>query len=165
MNMNLQKESIIYPLPTIELIQQKERAWHLNLPEDYKSFIMENNGGVPYKGIFCHKKEERLITRFLCMLAKPKENLLGWYDIDVVESQIGERLTDDLDLVGVDVLPIAEVFGGDYICLDYRLDKLNPTVSLWNHELSGESAPYTEKVCRTFTEFLKMFHENEGLQN
>ena len=43
------------------------------------------------------------VTRFLCVLKNIRETQDGWYDISVVESQIGERLTDNEDLIGVEI--------------------------------------------------------------
>lgn len=85
-----------------------------------------------------------------------KDSQLGWYDISVVISQIEERLTDNLDLIGVEVLPIAELFAGDYVCLDYRTNKNAPSVCVWSHEKSGEFEPVTYKVADTFAEFIEM---------
>ena len=54
------------------------------------------------------------MTTFLCILKNVQETQEGWYDISVVESQIGERLTDNEDLIVIEVLPIAELFAGDF---------------------------------------------------
>ena len=72
------------------------------------------------------------------------------------KSQIGERLTDNEDLIGVEVLPIAELFAGDYVCLDYRKSKEKPSICVWSHEESEDFAPVTYKVADTFSEFVEM---------
>lgn len=80
----------------------------------------------------------------------------GWYDISVVESQIGERLTDNEDLIGIEVLPIAELFVGDYVCLDFRKGIEYPSVCVWSHEESGEFDPITYRIADSFSEFIDM---------
>ena len=47
----------------------------------------------------------------------------GWYDIEVVLSDIDTRLTDDEDLTGINVIPFAVLFAGDFLCLDFREKK------------------------------------------
>ena len=42
-----QDQSIIYPLPTDALLQEREVAWRVKLPDDYKEFIKNENGLIP----------------------------------------------------------------------------------------------------------------------
>lgn len=154
--MKIQNESIVYPLPSEELLYEKERKWRLTLPVEYKAFILENNGCIPEGNSFEVNGHSYTVTRFLCILKDTKNNNNGWYDISVVESQIGERLTDNEDLIGVEVLPIAELFAGDYVCLDFRSDMEKPEVCIWDHEESGDFSPVTIKVSESFSEFLNM---------
>lgn len=60
------------------------------------------------------------------------------------------------DLIGVEVLPIAELFAGDYACLDFRENKETPTVCVWSHDNSEELAPVTYKAADSFSEFIDM---------
>jgi len=99
--MRLFKESIIYPNPDNQLLSEMENEWELKLPEDYKYFIMRYNGAEPVEKSFECNGDSYSITRFLCILDDPESSNDGWYDINVVESQIGERLTDNEDLVGI----------------------------------------------------------------
>lgn len=152
--MTIQENTVVQPLPSAELLTDKERKWRLTLPADYRDFIIKYNGGIPNEKSFECNKHNYAITRFLCILKNIQESQYGWYDISVVESQIGERLTDNEDLIGIEVLPIAELFAGDYVCLDYRENKEKPCVCVWSHEESGEFEPITYKVADTFSEFL-----------
>ena len=47
-----QNQSIIYPLPTDALLQEREVAWRVKLPDDYKEFIKKEMGLFPQNGIF-----------------------------------------------------------------------------------------------------------------
>lgn len=71
---------------------------------------MENNGLLPDKRLFSYAGTERLIDRFLCILQNPRDTELGVYDIDVVLTQIDERLFFNGDVLGVELLPIAILY-------------------------------------------------------
>lgn len=155
-NVNIQENSIVYPLPSDELLAEKEGKWRVTLPNDYKRFIIRYNGGIPNQKSFQCNNHDYAITRFLCILKNVEDVKSGWYDISVVESQIGERLTDNEDLIGIEVLPIAELFAGDYVCLDFRKGNENPSVCVWSHEESGEFDPITYRIADSFSEFIDM---------
>ncbi|MGG3283324.1 hypothetical protein [Paenibacillus solani] len=44
--MKMRAESIIYPLPTDQLLSKEEGFWRVALPSDYREFIKINNGGI-----------------------------------------------------------------------------------------------------------------------
>jgi hypothetical protein len=68
-------------------------------------------------------------------------------------------VTSDEDSTGAEMLPIAALFAGDYICLDYRTEKDNPAVCIWSHEESEDFAPVTYPIAKDFDTFLKMLSE------
>lgn len=152
--MEIDKATIIYPLPIDELFERKEKFWRVKLPKDFVDFLKENNGGRTLEGGFECNGREYAIDRFLCLLQTPRENRLGMYDIDVTLTQLEDRLTDNEELIGADILPIVVLFAGDFICLDFRKDRENPSVCVWNHEESGELEPVTYFVADTFSEFI-----------
>ena len=157
--MSQQDQSIIYPLPTDALLQEREVAWKVQLPEDYKKFIMRKNGFRPSKNSFSLKNRSFLIERFLCVLENTKDNPLGVYDIDVVMSQLDERLFVHEDILGFELVPIAALFGGDFLCLNYIEDPENPSICIWHHEESYELEPAIEFVANNFTEFSDMLQD------
>ena len=154
-----QDQSIIYPLPTDALLQEREVVWKVQLPEDYKKFIMRKNGFRPSKNSFSLKNRSFLIERFLCVLENTKDTPLGMYDIDVVMSQLDERLFVHEDILGFELVPIAALFGGDFVCLNYIEDPKNPSICIWYHEESYELEPSVEFVANNFTEFLDMLQD------
>ena len=154
-----QDQSIIYPLPTDVLLQEREVAWKVQLPEDYKKFIMRKNGFRTSKNLFSLKNRSFLIERFLCVLENSKDNPLGVYDIDVVMSQLDERLFVHEDILGFELVPIAALFGGDFLCLNYIEDPENPRICIWYHEESYELEPAIEFVANNFTEFSDMLQD------
>ncbi|WP_379151042.1 SMI1/KNR4 family protein [Paenibacillus sp. sgz5001063] len=154
--MQIKQESIIYPLPSDQLLSKEEDFWRVELPLVYKEFIKINNGGIPEIRSFICNDHSYVITRFLCILEEPTENEFGIFDIDATKSQLDERLIDNEDLVGVALLPIAVLFAGDFLCLDFRESRSNPNICVWDHANSGEFDPVSYRVADSFEEFVSM---------
>ena len=154
-----QDQSIIYPLPTDVLLQEREVAWRVKLPDDYKEFIKSENGLIPSKRYFHFGDNEKVIDRFLAILAISGEKLEEVYDIGVVSTQLEGRIVFDEDYVGMQLIPIAALFGGDFVCLNYVKDSENPSICIWYHEESYELEPAVEFVANNFAEFLDMLQD------
>lgn len=154
--MEIREESVIYPVPSDSLLSKEEGFWRVELPLDYKNFIKKNNGGIPEKRSFHCEGHDYLMTRFLCILEEPTEHNLGIFDIDAVKTQLDERLMDDEDRLGVALLPIAVLFSGDFLCLDYRNSPSCPNVCIWDHENSDEYKPVSYPIANHFNDFLAM---------
>ena len=154
-----QDQSIIYPLPTDALLQKREVAWRVKLPDDYKEFIKRKNGFRPSKNLFSLTNRFFLIERFLSIFENTKDNPLGMYDIDVVMSQLDDRLFVHEDILGFELIPIVALYGGDFLCLNYLEDTENPSICIWYHEESYELEPAIELVAINFTEFLVMLQD------
>ena len=157
--MKVKEDSIILPLPDDGIISSFQEYCRVELPEEYKEFLKVNNGAIPQTRTFNQGSREYLIERFLCLLESPEsDETYGWYDLEVVLSQIDTRLTDDENLVGANVIPFAALFAGDFVCLDFR-ENTKPSISVWFHEESDDFKPVTIKVAESFSEFLKMLRE------
>ena len=154
-----QNQSIIYPFPTDALLQEREVAWRVKLPDDYKEFIKQENGVIPSKRYFPFEHNEKVIDRFLAILAISGEKTEEDYDIGVVSTQLEGRIVFDEDNVGMQLIPIAALFGGDFVCLNYVEDSENPSICIWYHEESYELEPAIEFLANNFTEFLAMLYE------
>ena len=157
--MSQQDQSIIYPLPTDALLQEREVAWKVQLPEDYKKFIKNENGLIPSKRYFHFGNNEKVIDRFLAIQAISDEKPEEVYDIGVVSTQLEGRIVFDEDYVGMQLIPIAALFGGDFLCLNYIEDPENPSICIWHHEESYELEPAIEFVANNFTEFSDMLQD------
>ncbi|WP_026073628.1 SMI1/KNR4 family protein [Acetivibrio cellulolyticus] len=124
-----------------------------------KDFLKKSNGAIPETNIFLHDGKEYLIERFLCLLEEPQsDDINGWYDIEVVLSQIDTRLTDNEDLVGANVIPFAALFTGDFVCLDFSNGN-NSSVIVWFHEESDDFNPVTVKVANNLNDFFGMLKD------
>jgi len=143
--------------PSPDSVRWFEQAYRVNLPVDYVKFLKHGNGGVPVQNVFNVNGRERVLECFLCLMEDPNEDPVnGWRDISVVLSQLDERLIDDEDLVGMNVIPFAVLFGGDFVCFDFRQNPTSPVLAVWDHEQSEEFKPYLEVVADSFSEFLSM---------
>ena len=155
-----QKEQVIISyMPTDALLHEREVVWRVKLPDDYKEFIKKENGLIPTKRYFHFGHNEKVIDRFLAILAISGEKAEEAYDIGVVSTQLEGRIIFDEDYVGLQLIPIAALFGGDFVCLNYIEDPENPSICIWYHEESYELEPAVEFVANSFSEFLDMLHE------
>lgn len=139
-----------------ESIRKVEEYSRVNFPKSYIDFIKEYNVGIPVTNEFLCNNHFYAIDRFLGFVNEFEISPLGNYDIAVVLSQIDTRLTDNPDLIGDELIPIASLFAGDYVCLNFKENKDDPSVCVWNHEESGEFEPVTYKVADTFSDFIAM---------
>lgn len=155
--MKVKTESIL-PAPSDQRIVEFESDCRIALPEEFKQFIKEYNGAVPITNQFSDGRGERMIERFLCLVDDFESDVNGWYDIEVVLTQIESRLLDDEDLIGYNVIPFAALFAGDFVCLDCRKSGISPVV-VWYHEESDDLSPVFATVATNFTEFLEMLKE------
>lgn len=155
-HMNIIQDTIVYPLPDDSFLNKEEGMWKVIIPEQYREFLKKYNGGVPEQKSFTANHRSYAIERFLCVLEDTNSNEFGVYDIDVTLTRIEDRLTDNEDLVGVELLPIATLFSGDYLCLDFKVSKEMPSVCVWSHEEFGELDPVTYEASSSFEEFLKL---------
>ncbi len=157
--MKFEKNTTI-PAPTSLELKDFNEEYEIELPNDYCNFLEIGNCGVPIKKVFNHKSNELLILRFLCVV--DDNDLFPEicdFDIGVVMAQIEDRLTNDENKTGADILPIAYLFGGDFVCLDFRQDPVNPNIVYWDHNQSAPISPYTENITDNFTNFLNMLYE------
>jgi hypothetical protein len=151
--MDFKTGTVLSP-PTDDLIRWFEATYRVKLPSDYIAALKVGNGGIPTRNEFRQGRRERLIERMLCLIQAPQNDQIhGWYDMTVVLSQLDSRLIDDEDLVGMNVIPIAALFAGDFLCLDFRRMSDSPIIAVWDHERSRDLRPVLEPVAYSFTAF------------
>jgi len=146
----------MYQEPSDERLKKFQAFHRIKFPVSFVELIKRANGAkFQNENVTCGG-ESRLVERLLCLLDHPRSTpIAGQYEISVVIAQIEERLTDDDEQMGTTLIPFAVLFGGDFLCLDYRGGKVEPSVVLWDHEESDELEPVTYDVSRSFDEFLK----------
>jgi len=131
-------------------LKKVERALSVTFPAGFLEFLRASNGGVPVRKFFLLAGNEKVVERFLSIIADYKTNPLGMYDIEVTWSQIEDRLTAEL-------IPFAALFAGDFLCFDFSVKP--PAVMLWNHDYSSEDSPDLTPVARSFEAFCAMLHD------
>jgi len=143
------------PSPPKEQVEKLEQFYRITFPDNYKIFINEYNGAIPLNSTFEFDGNEYVLETFLCILGDLKNDYdEGLYDIGVVTSQIFDRLVDDPNELGIRIIPIASLFAGDFICLDFRNSPEIPSICIWYHEQSEPFHPVTKKIANSFDEFL-----------
>lgn len=154
--MKIKKDSIVQP-PLLSTIKDFEMFHRVTLPKSFVDFINVYNGAVLDDFVVMVEGKERLVERFLCIMDDPQIiPHVGIYDISVVIAQIEERLTDNEELLGTEIIPFAVVFGGDFLCLDFRNQTSEPSIILWDHNESDELEPVTYFVASSFSKFFAL---------
>ncbi len=117
----------------------------VSFPADYLAFISMHNGGIPIKKYFPLDSNTKVIERFLSFVADYKNDTLGLFDVEVVWSQVEDRLP-------VGIVPVAALFGGDLLCLDNRQEAEH--IVIWDHEAPDDLL----HVAESFTAFARLLH-------
>jgi hypothetical protein len=68
-------------------------------------------------------------------------------------TELDDRLIEDEDMVGMNIIPIVSMFAGNFICLDYRNNSESEIV-IWFREESHEFSHVTEKITDNINDFL-----------
>jgi hypothetical protein len=127
-----------------DAIRRVEEYWNVQLPADYVDCVLQHNGGHPSRDVFDVPGNSRVFG-YLCDFHAES----GSYVLDSYED-MRDRLLDW-------IFPIADDPFGNMICLDYRVDRVNPSVVFWDHEASYDDPEAAlTYVAASFTEFLGM---------
>jgi SMI1-KNR4 cell-wall len=148
--------SNVLPAPSAERLDWFDKVHRVRLPPDYREFLQTANGAKPERQTFDADRAGRVVERFLPILEKPADHPLGDYDITIVITQLGERISSDADALGWQLIPIAALFAGDFLCLDFRGNAARPQVVVWDHERSRDFAPVVTPVADSFSAFLSL---------
>lgn len=121
-------------------ISKFEKTHNISFPSGYKEYYLVSNNhnyepiSIVYKGndVF---------------------NLRRILTIDEISKVIDEFR----DLLGYDLIPIAEMDYEDYLCFDFKNNQREPSVVYWNYELALENPDdATTLVFNDFQEFLDL---------
>ncbi|MDP8942618.1 MAG: SMI1/KNR4 family protein [Actinomycetota bacterium] len=134
------------PPASPQAIEQVERSLDIVLPEDYRRFLRQQNGG--YLEPNAHEQGRGVRVRYLYS-ADPTgdEHLDDLESVAWLYSPEGEA-DDELD---PGFLPIGEDDGGNLICLKVSGDDYG-AVYFWEHEVLPESDAYT-RIADSFEAF------------
>lgn len=145
MKINIKKNEVD---STLDDINNLEKLYSSTLPQDYKSFLTEYNGGFPDDNMFRSPFFEELVgVRYF----------FGFNSISCMD--LMSHIKTFKNRVPENVIPIGEDDCGNLFCLSLR-DKDYNAVYFWDHELEAdEDEPPTEsnlfKLTNNFNEFLE----------
>ncbi len=145
-----------YPLINEQNLNEVERQLGIELPDDYRNFLLSHNGGSPKLNIFPIAGDiignRGMLNRFLCIQEGDDD------DMRVYVQTYQDR-------VPLNLLPIAYDPGGNLICLSVDgLDK--GKVYFWTHEEEceeGESPSYNNIyfVANSFNDLINSLTDLE----
>lgn len=128
-------------------IQQLKDHIGSDMPEDYKQFLLNSNGGHVENNMFYADENNEIVgVRYFFGINTNNDNDV-YKALDVYKNRVPSKL-----------LPIGEDGCGNLFCLSLR-DKDYNTVYFWDHELEAdEDEPPTEnnllKVTGSFQKFI-----------
>lgn len=105
---------------SIEDVQALEYKYEIELPEDYKHFLLNNNGGIPDR-VYYIENDADLVVNFFLSLGSEKYSLEEYIEAWREEGLSGE------------FVPIGEDAFGNLICIACKGNKKGQ-LYFWNHE-------------------------------
>ena len=161
--MKFEQHSVL-PAPSPKLIGELETEIGDSLPEDYVQFIHQSNGGIPIPNTFKAQDNVKVIERFLALVEDVEESGRGGlvrHSGSIIPSR---RKVCGWILIPTPspIIPIAALFAGDFLCLDYRGVPDPPSIVIWDHERSDDYSPVTYAIARSFTAFISMINSDQG---
>lgn len=141
--------------PVFEVdIKRLEKKCNVHLPEDYKEFLIRNNGGrVEPKSFFVGDPRNDRIgqVHYFFIINHPMECCRPDSNYEVFLGRIPRNY-----------FPIATEDGGNIICLSLNAKDYG-SVHYWDHNEEGlcQNFENVHKLAPTFTEFLNGLFDNE----
>jgi hypothetical protein len=99
-----------------------EKKQNIKFPEEYKQLYQSNFVTLNDRMEINTKEDIFRIRKFLSA------------------TEISDILEEFYDFLGYDIIPVAEIDYGDYICLYYKEDAEEPSIIYWDYELALENA-------------------------
>ena len=138
-----------YPALRPDSLMRLEKTLEVVLPQDYRAFLLQSNGGEPrVAGFRGESGQNERLDCFLGLAKGQSDDLVSFL------GEYAERLPEEF-------LPIAYDSFGNLVCLS--LDRSCPGVWFWDHELEPEpdddEASNLTRIAADFTSFLRCFFE------
>ena len=146
-----------------KLIIDFEKKFEINLPKDYKEFMIENNGGESDNDLFFDfydnvtQKNNSSVIRSFFRIYEIKNNKIVYDDLEKICKIMWEEGTLDKKM-----LPIADDPGGNVICISLFSEDYG-TVYFANHEYEDSDTGYlfVSKIANSFSEFVAILYLDE----
>lgn len=127
-------------------INQLEKKFNIELPNDYKDWLLKNGVGYPKPDVFTIGEKSEVLNNLL--------------DFDKAEyGNVYEVLEDIEDRLPSTLFPFGEDPFDNLLCFDYSD---NQSVVYWNHEMLDNNGHNTVFVAQSFTDFINsLYFDNE----
>ncbi len=124
-------------------LEQLEREWAVQLPEEYKKVVAMYQGMRPEPGVFNIGRSENVFNALLTIIEDPNRKAYSaLYAFNILKPHIPAG-----------IFPFANTPGGEYLCLDYRNSPGQPRIVL----VTVETDIYP--VVDSFSELLDKLHD------
>lgn len=148
------RESNKYGPATESDVRKFESLIEARLPEDYRAFLLEHNGGETDPNIFFISEEQGsdILDRLLALIKEPEHSSLYWsYDC-----YLGRMPSN--------IIPIGDDPGGNNVCISVSGADYG-SIYFWDHdgEPEEDEQPYYENLylmAASFSEFLNNLYES-----
>jgi len=132
-----------------EEIREFEDSYEIEFPKLIITFLKTYTTGKKKEKSW--EAGEKIIERFLTL---DESDDVDDYEMNYVLSLVFDRITEDGDSHRMPIIPIAALFGGDLLCLDFRTGT-NPSIVVWDHEASDTWKPVTHKLFNDIAQLEK----------
>ena len=150
--MNIEIEGVTIPI-TLEDIEGFENKYKLELPQDYKYFLLNHNGGMPKIRRFKTKNEKHVSSfKFIMPLTKDAkdENVKHNLEYCYLRFIFMKKMPDNM-------IPFGEDPREDILCLSIKGDDYG-SVYYWDREnelvFKQPASECYHLIAKTFNEFL-----------
>nr|WP_052421250.1 SMI1/KNR4 family protein [Paenibacillus sp. FSL R7-0273] len=127
-------------------LQDFERMNGVQLPQQYREFLLKYNGGYPKPYYFRISQEQGI----------GMVNI--FYGIGEMYDNLEKRIDIFDDIIDIGFFPIADDSGGNQICLGLT-EKYSGNVYFWIHDEDPEDMSNMYFIAKDFKEFLEKLYD------
>lgn len=137
-------------------IKTLEEKYKIKLPQDY-SFYLQHYGNDYIREDYCFIPSKDLSNK-IKQAQFEVDSIYGLYND---ENNIEDKINFHKDLLPADLIPIADLPGGDLVCIGTKDDKQNK-IYIWFHEMDGENVYL---ISDSFENFIMNFKRTNVEKN
>lgn len=141
-------------------IKNLERKYAIKISEDY-SFCLKHFGNDYIKENYRFIPPENLSTK----MKLTHYEIDSFYGLHNDENNFEDKINFYKDVLPTDLIPIADLPGGDLVCIGITSDTQNK-IYIWFHDLEGQNLFLVSDSFKSFIMNFKRIHvEGNNLEN
>ncbi|RPF54153.1 SMI1/KNR4 family protein [Aquisalibacillus elongatus] len=145
---------------SVNHIKNLERKYEIKLPKDY-SFYLQHYGNAYIREGYCFIPSKDLSNN----TKQAQFEIDSIYGLYNDENNIEDKINFYKELLPENLIPIADLPGGELVCIGTKDDKLNK-IYFWFHEMDGENVYLVSDSFESFImNFKKVDVEKNNLEN